>query len=198
MTEKSPPPAPVRRRPGGRSERIRRSVLLATIAELVEHGYAGVRFDRVATRAGVHRTTIYRRWPDRGALVRDALLEHTGEPFALPDSGDTRDDLHAFLGSIAAFITNPVAISIFRFLISDATTIPELESFARETWDRRFARGEHILVRAVARGELPPGTNTAVLHETLVSPLYLRVLITGEPVDAALIDELIELVVNRS
>jgi AcrR family transcriptional regulator len=192
------PSAPVRRRPGGRSERVRRSVLGATILELAEHGYQGLRFEGVAVRAGVHKTTVYRRWSDRPTLVREALLELTAEPFAIPDTGSTRQDLRTFIGSISAFIGDPLATEIFRFLISDAMKIPELRSFARETWDRRFARAEHILVRAVARGELPPGTDTTLMIQTAITPVYLRVLITGETVDQAFADRLVDVVLGSA
>lgn len=188
-----PTDAPVQRRPGGRSERVRTSVLLATVLELAEHGYQGVRFEGVATRAGVHKTTVYRRWPDRPTLVLEALQEHTGGQFDIPDTGDTREDLRAFLSSIAAFVGTPLSTSIFRFLISDAINIPELASFGLDTWNRRFARAEHILVRGVARGDIPQGTDTAVLLQTCVSPLYLRILITREPLDDAFVDRLVDL-----
>jgi AcrR family transcriptional regulator len=172
---------------------VRTSVLGATILELAEHGYQGVRFEGVATRAGVHKTTVYRRWADRPTLVREALQELTGEPFAIPDTGDTREDLRTFLRSIAAFINDPVSTSIFRFLISEAASIPELATFALETWNRRFVRAEHILVRGVVRGDIPQGTDTAVLLQTCVSPLYLRILVMTEPIDDHLVDELVAL-----
>ncbi|MFE3903268.1 TetR/AcrR family transcriptional regulator, partial [Streptomyces sp. NPDC059153] len=60
---------PTRRRPGGRTARIRKQVLDAVLSELGEHGYDGLTTDTVAARAGVHRTTVYRRWGDVGGCV---------------------------------------------------------------------------------------------------------------------------------
>ena len=61
------------RRPGGRTARTRRAVLEATVAELAAHGYGALTVERVATRAGVHKTTLYRRWGGKQGLVAEAV-----------------------------------------------------------------------------------------------------------------------------
>jgi len=80
-------------RAGRRGAVVRRAVLAATLAELGEGGYASLGIERVAARAGVHKTTVYRRWPDRESLVTDALLELAADDFAIPDTGDVDRDL---------------------------------------------------------------------------------------------------------
>src|SRR5438046_812736 len=60
------------RRPGGRSAAVRRRVLDAALAQLVQHGYDSLSVDVVAERSGVHRTTVYRRWRDVGGLLAPA------------------------------------------------------------------------------------------------------------------------------
>src|SRR5438445_13559594 len=62
-----------KRRPGGRSARVRQAVLDAAFAELGEKGYGGLSIEAVAQRSGVAKTTVYRRWPTRDELVDDAL-----------------------------------------------------------------------------------------------------------------------------
>ena len=61
------------RRPGGRTARIRAAVLEATVSALIEHGYDGLTMERIADRAGVNKTTLYRRWGSRAGLVVDAV-----------------------------------------------------------------------------------------------------------------------------
>ena len=73
-----------RRRPGGRSARVRAAVLEATLDQLAESGYDGLSFEAVAVRAGVHKTTLYRRWSDRTALVLDAMLELSSQTVPVP------------------------------------------------------------------------------------------------------------------
>ena len=58
-----------------RGATVRANVLAATLAELAEAGYAALTVEAVADRAGVHKTTVYRRWRDREALVIDALTD---------------------------------------------------------------------------------------------------------------------------
>src|SRR5687768_8286802 len=80
---------------GGRSEHVVRRVLEAAFVELAHSGYAGCRMESVAARAGVNKTTIYRRWPNRVALV-SALGERMRTPLRespLPDTGKLENDL---------------------------------------------------------------------------------------------------------
>ena len=86
--EPKPTPSATRaRRPGGRSARVRADVIAATLAELGERGYAALSLDSVARRAGVHKTTLYRRWGTREELVLEAMLERAGEHISVPDTG---------------------------------------------------------------------------------------------------------------
>ena len=70
----------VRRRPGGRTARVTRAILDAAVEEVMAAGYDGFTFDGVAERAGVHRTSVYRRWPDKTALLVDALRHQPRGP----------------------------------------------------------------------------------------------------------------------
>src|SRR6266511_5046821 len=86
----SPTPA---RRPGGRSARVRSDAIAATLAELAERGYAALSLESIARRAGVHKTTLYRRWGTREELVLEAMLARAGEHISVPDTGSLRGDL---------------------------------------------------------------------------------------------------------
>ena len=106
MTPQSAPAGRVR--PAGRGPEVRAAVLAATLAELAENGYAAVTVDNVARRSGVHKTTIYRRWKDREALVADAVAERAGTakmPF--PDTGDIDTDLLRLARMTVVFLTSP-------------------------------------------------------------------------------------------
>src|SRR5215216_3288595 len=80
---------------GGRSEQVVRRVLDAALVELARSGYAGFRMDEVVSKATVNKTTIYRRWPSRAALIT-ALVERMRQPLRaspLPDTGRLEHDL---------------------------------------------------------------------------------------------------------
>jgi AcrR family transcriptional regulator len=82
-------------RPGGRTARIRAAVLDAVVAELTEHGYAGASVERVAQRAGIAKTTIYRRWSGLGGLLADLMAGYAAQEIPVPDEGDLGSDLRA-------------------------------------------------------------------------------------------------------
>src|SRR5271154_2611054 len=106
-----PPPSVPRRtgqlRLGGRSERVVRDVTRATAAELARVGYEALRVEDVAAQAGVNKTTVYRRWPNKADLVAAVLRNAKGEPDELPDLGSVSADLLALLrGSVARASTS--------------------------------------------------------------------------------------------
>src|SRR5699024_3491907 len=100
-------PQPKGIRSGGRSERVLRAIEQSTIDELVEHGYTAMTINGIATRAGVHRTTIYRRWPDKDALVVHVLLELSRKELPLPDTGGFVEDLIVFGEALNGYLARP-------------------------------------------------------------------------------------------
>lgn len=172
---------------------MRAAVLAAALDELLDVGYGRLSFDSVAVRAGVHKTTVYRRWPSREALVTDALLEQRARDVPIPDTGSVRADLRSLAASIAASITSPTGQAVARTLVSDAGDIPEITTAVRAFWAARFAAARVIVARAVERGELVSGVDADLLIEALAGPLYLRLLVTRAPVEEQFIDRLLDL-----
>jgi AcrR family transcriptional regulator len=96
----------VRRRPGGRSARVRAAVLYAALEAMAEHG-PSVTISEIARRAGVHATSIQRRWGTTENVIRDAMLTRSQEELPVPDTGTLRGDLMAFARLIAAYLATP-------------------------------------------------------------------------------------------
>lgn len=92
------PPA---RRPGGRNARVRARILDATAELAARDGIAGFRYEEVAELAGVHRTSVYRNWPDREELVTEALLQYAEDLASIADTGDLHRDLVDYLMALA-------------------------------------------------------------------------------------------------
>src|ERR1700753_276558 len=97
-----------RRRPGGRSARVRQAVLEATVGVVAAGGADAVNIGEIARRAGVHDSSIYPRWPTKEHLIFDALLDYNRERLPVPDTGNLRDDLVAYMGLISDYSTTPV------------------------------------------------------------------------------------------
>ena len=184
-----------RRRTGGRSARVRRTVLDAAIKVLVEGGPERFGIPEVAERAGVHKTSIYRRWGDAGSLLLDALLSRAGEELPVPDTGSLEEDLLRLVEEVAAFLEGALGGALVRMAVSMVSN-EDLVAARREYFSGRFARVAEVFERAVEREELPAETDPHLALETLVGPLYLRVLVTGEPLDEAFQKAVVEILLG--
>lgn len=178
MTETDP--SPKRARPGGRSARVRAAVLDAAMGELADKGWERFSIAGVAARAGVHQASIYRRWASRDALALDACLHFSAASLPLPDTGSLRGDLEALLRALAAMLQTPAGAALLTLAQS---ADPAVAAARGRFWAERFAAAGAIFSRAAARGEVPPVADPQLLLELLIAPLYLRLLVTGEPLD---------------
>jgi AcrR family transcriptional regulator len=178
-----------RARPVGRGPRVRAAVLAATLAELTETGYAALTVDNVARRAGIHKTTIYRRWKDREDLVADAVVNlASSAKMPFPDTGDIGTDLVRLARMTVVFLTSPAGGTVAATSMSDAGRIPEVADAKRRFFEALFRQAEPVVSGAISRGELPAGTDPAELVRTLIAPIYLRLLVTAEPIDRTTAD----------
>ncbi len=174
---------PARRgRPPGRGPKVRTAVLSATLGELTDSGYAALTVENVARRAGVHKTTVYRRWKDRESLVADAVTELAGTRVPFPDSGDISADLHTLARSLVRFLASPAGQAVTAVTLSDAGRIPEVAAAQRHFFEDRYRQAEPVIRAAIARGELPAGTDPAEVVRAVIAPIYLRILVTAEPI----------------
>ncbi|MFF0455010.1 TetR/AcrR family transcriptional regulator [Nocardia africana] len=169
--------------PLGRGPKVRAAVLAATVDELSERGYAAFTIDNVAQRTGVHKTTVYRRWPDRDSLIAEALADSVATEIPIPDTGSVDEDLRALARSLVAWATSASGRAVLAVLVSTAAGLPAPPNSARHVFRDRIRQTLPVVTRAIARGELPEGTDPVEMIKTLVAPIYFRVLITGERVD---------------
>src|SRR5260370_4291995 len=140
-----------------RSQEADRAILTATVELLAERGVAAMSIEEVAARAGVGKTTIYRRWPSKGLLALDAFVASFREEQPLPDTGTLRGDLLAALHAWVRAVTQTPMGPMLTGLIAEAQHDAEL----RGAWrDRVLAplRTHHpiMLDRAIARRPTPP------------------------------------------
>ncbi|GII23370.1 TetR family transcriptional regulator [Planosporangium mesophilum] len=169
-------------RPGGRTARVRAAVLTATLQELAQRGYAGMSVESVAQRAGVHKTTVYRRWATKPNLLMDAIATLAETKISVPDTGDLAEDLRSFARTIATTITGHDGGAVVRGLFSGATESSEVRDFLHGFWAGRFAQVRPMVERAIGRGELPTDTDADEVIKHVGAPLYYRLLVTAEAV----------------
>jgi AcrR family transcriptional regulator len=188
-----PPHEPMQ---GGRSARVRADAIAATLAELAERGYRALSLESVARRAGVHKTTLYRRWGTREELVLDAMLDRAGEHISVPDTGSLRDDLLELARTAAANAATPEVAAMARAVAAESPHDGRLAAANRRFWAERLALDGVIVERAIERGEVAAGTEPGRVIESVLGPIHLRLLLTGEPVDDAFLEDIVDVVVN--
>lgn len=175
-------------RTGGRSARVREAILAATFDELVDRGYASLSVESVARRAGVNKTTVYRRWPTLDDLLLDALTTWSLEAVPVPDTGSIDNDLLALGRHLAELLNSGVGRQIAAYVLTAGLRSPALSAATRSYFGHQAVRAEPLVERAVARGELPAAVNADDLLTTMRAPLFYRMVTTGDPIDDALID----------
>jgi AcrR family transcriptional regulator len=184
----------VRRRPGGRTARVRSAVLRAFLQELAEAGFSATSFESVAVRAGVHKTTVYRRWRSRESLLIEAAREYSADGVPLPDTGSLRGDLYLLAQQASSALRSPGPQALLRAVVTEANLSPELSDVARSYWLERLGHVAEIVRRGIERGEVAISIDPTLVIETLIGPMYLRALVTQQPVDDSFIEGLVDLV----
>lgn len=195
------PPARAQRytgaRPGGRSARVRRAVLDAAAEMLFAGGLETLTLAAVAQSAGVHHTTVYRRWPTRSQLVLDTIVDLTGSRVpAAPNTGSVHDDLLAYFTAIVEGLGEPRVRMLIRSLIA----LPEddIADERRAFWRVRYEVAAGIIDAGVQRGELPAGTDAGHIVDVIAGPIWMRMLIVGDDVDAQRLDRLVREALARA
>jgi len=176
---------PTSTRPGGRTAAVRDAVLRAAADLLVADGLEGIELTAVAQRAGVGKSTVYRRWGSVPGLVADLLVDMADTSSPRPSTGALRTDLLAQAKLIRRTLANERQGRLFKAIIAaatcDALTANALAGFYR----KRIDEMSPVVTDAVARGEAPPGTDPAEVIRQVSAPLYYRFLTDTEPLTVA-------------
>ena len=149
----------------------------------------------IAKRAGVHETSIYRRWGTKEALLAEAGLSRAEEVVPVPDTGTLRSDLVQFLQELSVFFQSPLGVALMQLLVSAADTT-EMTAARQTYWRGRFALVKGIFEHAVQRGEIAASLDPHLVTELLIGPFYVRLLLTSEPLPVPLPEEIVDLVLH--
>jgi AcrR family transcriptional regulator len=187
------------RRPDARFERSQQAILHATRELLSEDAdVRSLTIEAVAARAGVAKTTVYRRWRDKWELALDAVMIDMLPRFANPvDVGDTRAELVTFLGSVVEQLGTAPMGPAMQALVSQIATEPDLARVYREqAVEPRRERLRPVIERGIARGDLRPDTDVRLVHELMVGPVFYRLFFSGGPLDDELTGRLVDAVLE--
>ena len=181
---------PHRGRP--RDEACDRAIETAALDLMVEEGFAGLTMEGVAARAGVAKTTVYRRWDSKAALVIDAFLRGGRDPQVAPDTGSLRGDLLEMLQAFLHMVQTRG--ELVQALVAEQRRHPELAETFRATFlDQKKAAVREVLDRGLARGEIAPDADLGLLADVGAALIWYRLSISGAPLD----DDLPERIVDQ-
>lgn len=179
----------------GRVQRSRKAVLTATLQLLAEAGLSGVSVDEVSKRSGVAKTTIYRHWASRSALLLDAC-SNLGAKSQTPDTGTLKGDLTALATHIAGRLRSERWASILPSLLDAAERDPELAEVHTRIHAGFMEPLYAVIERAKARGELPADRDSSEVVASVVGPLYYRRWFSRQPLDEAFAKDVVRNVVG--
>lgn len=171
-------------------------ILGAAVEELADVGYGRVTVESIAARAGVGKSTIYRHWPDKLALIADAF--ETFHEQMVPELGDlpTRDAVATLLRHVAEVVLNSTFSRCIPALIEGA----ERDLRVREFHHRYAAERRQALIDLIARGvreaDLAPSVDPELATTTLLGAIFYRRLMTGQPFQPEETNDLLDLVLQ--
>src|SRR5271165_2553127 len=191
-------PANGGKRPPGRprSEHARQAILRSTMNLLQKTGFADLTIEAIAANAGVGKATVYRWWPNKGALVVDAFASSAEHELHFPDTGSVYRDMslqmNQFLGILRTRRGRIVAA-----LLGAGQSDPELLEAFRERFLRpRRQEAYKTLRRGIERGELPGNLDLDLVLDTLYGAIYMRFLIRHDKLSESYVNEVCRMVLE--
>lgn len=188
----------LRQRTDGRLDRSRDPAILdAALAALTESGYDATSMDEIASRAGVGKAAIYRRWSSKAALMTDALVYWRPDLLTdnAPDSGSLAGDLDLLVDRVGRKDNDAIPTDLILRVALEATHDPQLVAALD---DLMLLRGGRIvaviLAQAAARGEISADRDWSLVADVITAMGLLRV-VKRQPVDATFIREVIDTLV---
>jgi AcrR family transcriptional regulator len=172
-------------------KRTREAILSATHRLMFEGGIGGVTIDAVARRTKIAKTTIYRHWPSREALVLDACSRLASHAFT-PDTGSLGGDFRALAIRLATQLNSARWPAILPSMIDAAERDPKFAKFQTQLQAGFSDAYRTAITRAKARGEDIGDCDAALLIASIMGPLFFRRWFSREPIDDAVVEGVVQ------
>jgi AcrR family transcriptional regulator len=184
--------------PDPRIEQSRRVILRAALKEFGHEGYSGFRMESVAALAGVGRSTVYRHWPNKAALIADALetLNTQPDPQRELVGGTARRRVELILNHLAEVLGDSPLSACVPALVHAAETEPAVRDFHYAYSARRRQRLTDTISAGVEAGEFPSRIDPDAASVALAGAMFYRRLMTPGAPDAEFIGRLVDSVLG--
>jgi AcrR family transcriptional regulator len=186
------------KRPPGRprSEEARQAILRSTLKILGRNGFSDFKIEEVAEHAAVGKATVYRWWPNKGALIADAFASSTTSKLHFPDTGSAYSDLSQQMRQLVKVFRSRHGRIVSAILAAGQTDKDVIKAFReRFLWPRR-REAYRTLRRAIARGELGKSADLDLILDSLYGPIYMRFLIQHDQLTPDFVERLCALVLR--
>jgi len=186
------------KRPPGRprSEEARQAILRSTLRILGQSGFSDLTIEEVADHAGVGKATVYRWWPNKGALIADAFASNTTRKLRFPDTGSVFSDMSRQMRQLVKVFRSPRGRIVSAMLAAGQNDKDLIAAFRdRFLWPRRH-EAYATLRRGIRRGELRKDIDPDLVLDSLYGPIYMRFLIRHDRLTPDFIDRLCALVLD--
>jgi AcrR family transcriptional regulator len=184
---------------GGRPPRSETQTAIIDAARelLADHDVHGLTVEGVAARAGVAKTTIYRRYRSKDELALAVLIDMVEHVAAVPDVDDTRQELTAFVDRAVRVLGATLMGRVMQGLVSDLATVPSLaQAFRDRVVAARVTEVKRLVDRGIARGDLRADTDYELANELLFGPVYYRLLLSGGALEDGLAERIVDAVLR--
>lgn len=179
-----------------RVERSRRAIREAALAELAEAGYGGFAIESVARRAGAGKSTVYRHWDGKLALIADALEALNVQPPSDLGEGGPRQRVERLLRHLAEILCDSTFSACIPALVDAAARDGAVRDFLHGYSARRRAALAAALADGVAAGAFPAHLDPDLAALALAGPLFAHRLLSGAPLDPLRVPALVDTVLG--
>ncbi len=176
-----------------RDEVARKRILEAAMELVEEVGFTNATTDAIAERAGASKATIYRWWPNKAAVLIEALREQVAQELPFPYTGDLREDIRLQQVNFINLL-NSRRGRIFKAFIAASQSDHEVAEAFRSVWVRpRRAEARSVLERHQAQGVIRPDADLTIAMDLIYGPIYFRLMIGHAPLAPEFADEIADL-----
>ena len=187
-TEDSGKRAPASRGGRPRSKELHRAILQTTFDLVLKEGFRAVSIESIAAAAGVGKATIYRRWPNKAAVVMDAFTLKVGSGSLFPKAATPTESIRLQMHAMAKSFRGCDG-ALVRALLAEAQFDPELAKAFRQRWTMpRRKLGMAVVEEAMRRGEMPSDTDPGDVIDILYGPIYYRLQMGTGPLSSGYVE----------
>ncbi len=179
-----------------RSEEARQAILRSTLKLLEHTGFPDLSIEAIAADAGVGKATVYRWWPNKGALVVDAFASSSEDELHFPDTGSVQRDMSLQMNQFLGILRTRRGRTVAAMLGAGQSDPELLESFRERFLRKRRQEAYQTLRRGIERGELPRSLDLDLVLDVLYGAIYMRFLIRHDELSEAYINEVCRLVLG--